>query len=460
MQFLTGKPFISPRPRLTLLTFSSLVFGILSPMTASAEMQVLDEIIVTATKRGDANIQDIAGAVHALSGDGLDEKGIIDFEEFAGAIPGLQFQDLGPGDKEYIIRGINGNGPAVVGAYFDEYVITANDQQDGGGKNAPIKLIDLARVEVLNGPQGTLYGANSMAGNIKFIPRKPDAAGFDAFADADISGTETGGFNYTLSGAVNMPVVEDVLALRVVGWRTDNDGWIDQPRLQTASARFDGNAKDINDERTNGGRIMLRWTPGERTTLDLLYLFQELETGGSPRFTAAGTPAWSQQRAAIANLRGNKGYAASLPGLPRLTPTRDFVNADITRNTRDDEAALFGGTLSYAFDLGTATLSASHFDHDIGFVFDSTPILLFFDVPIPGVTRQPQSYETTMLEVRFASDFSGPVNFVGGFYYQKDENDFEAQLTTTNGRGGPVPYDPANANDVFGPNEGTTRGDV
>ena len=269
--------------------------------------KVLEEIIVTATKRGDQNIQDIAGAVSVLGGEALDDRGILDVESFAGSIPGLQFQNLGPGDLEYIIRGINGSGPAVVGSYFDEYVITANDQQDGGGKNAPIKLVDLERVEVLNGPQGSLYGANSMAGNIKFIPRKPVADEFGAYVNTDFSDTKEGGFNYTVSGAINVPVIEDVLALRIVGVRTDNDGWIDQPRLQngpfmgnianlfvgapiSTGGSYSGNAKGINSEETNGGRVMIRWTPDDRFTLDLMYLNQDLETGGASRFTEKGAP--------------------------------------------------------------------------------------------------------------------------------------------------------------------------
>jgi outer membrane receptor protein involved in Fe transport len=416
--------------------------------TAQVSAAEIEEVVVTATKRGDIDIQSIAGGVHAVTGADLAEKSILDFEGFAGSVPGLQFQDLGPGDKEYIIRGINGNGPAVVGTYFDEYVITANDQQDGGGKNAPIKLVDLERVEVLNGPQGTLYGANSMAGNIKFIARKPDATAFDAWADADLSGTREGGFNYTLSGAVNVPVIADTLALRLVGWRTDADGWIDQPRLQTGPATFDGDAKDINDEETNGGRVLVRFTPNDRLTVDGMYLLQDLETGGSPRFTAKGVPAWPDQPADIAALPGNPGFAP-LPGLPPLTPDEDFVNSDITRNARDDEVEIIGGTVQYRFDVGTATVSASHFDHDIRFVFDSTPILLFFGVPAPGITVQPQSYETTMVETRFASTFDSPFNFVAGFYYQKDENDFEVRVPTTDGRGGVPPWDPLNANDFF-----------
>ena len=414
----------------------------------------IEEVVVTATKRGETDIQSIAGGVHALSGDELDARGIIDFEQFAGQIPGLNFQDLGPGDKEYIIRGINGNGPSVVGAYFDEYVITANDQQDGGGKNAPIKLVDLERVEVLNGPQGTLYGANSMAGNIKFIPRKPGTDKLDAYIDTDMSGTEHGGFNYTLSGAVNIPLVKNVLGVRLVGWRTDADGWIDQPRLQNGPASFTGNAKDINTEETNGGRIMVRWTPNDQLTVDGLYLRQKLETGGSPRFTGKGTIAWPGQPPEIAALPGNTGFAP-LAGLSALTPTRDFVNADITVNPRDDDVELYGGTGQYTTDMGTFTVSASHFEHDIHFVFDSTPVLLFFGVPLPGVTSQPQSYATTMVEGRFASALDGPVNFVAGVYYQKDENDFEVNVTTTDGQGHLVAWDPLNSNDVFTAANGT-----
>lgn len=428
----------------------SLAAGLLlSTAAAPALAEELDEIFVSATKRGDTDIQSIAGSVNAVDGSQLSEKGIVDFEGFAGQAPGLQFQDLGPGDKEFIIRGVNGNGPSVVGAYFDEFVITASDQQDGGGKNAPIKLVDLERIEVLNGPQGTLYGANSMAGNIKYISRKPDAAAFAAFADADLSGTRHGGFNYNVSGGLNIPLAEGVLAARLVGWRTDADGWIDQPRLQTSPTTFDGNAENINDEETNGGRAMLRWTPNERLTVDALVLYQDLETGGSSRFTARGVPAWPDQPPEIASLPGNGGFAP-LPGLPSLTPGRDFINSDITRNTRDDEVLIFGGTAAYKFDFGTATLSASRFDHDILFQFDSTPILLFFGVPAPAITVQPQSYETTMVEARFASEFDGPLNFVGGLYYQKDNNDFEVFVPTTDGQGNAAPINVLNSNDFFG----------
>lgn len=414
---------------------------------------VLEEVIVTATKRGDTDIQSIAGAIHALDGNSLQIRGIQDFEQFAGQIPGLSFQDLGPGDKEFIIRGINGNGPSVVGAYFDEYVITATDQQDGGGKNAPIKLVDMERVEVLNGPQGTLYGANSMAGNIRYIARKPNAEAFDAFADGDLSTTKGGGFNYTVSGMVNIPL-GDQFAVRAVGWRTDADGWIDQPRRQSGPEAFAGNDKDINDEETNGGRLQFRWTPNDNVTADLMVMTQDLETGGSSRFTAVGTPAWPdltpELLAAVLN-SPDASPPAALPGLASLTPTRDFINTDITRNPRDDEIDLIGGTVAFRSDYGTTTISASKYEHDIEFRFDSTPILLFFGVPAPANTVQPQSYETTMFEARFASDSDGPFNFVSGAYYQRDDNRFEVQVPATNGQGDPAGvWDPSNANDFFG----------
>lgn len=426
----------------TFLPVTILAAAVAVPATAAE----IEEIVVTATKRGEIAVQEIAQSVHVLSEDEMEARRQFDFESFAASVPGLQFQDLGPGDKEFIIRGINGNGPSVVGAYFDEYVITASDQQDGGGKNAPIRLVDISRVEVLNGPQGTLYGANSMAGNIRFIPNQPDPEAFDAEANVDFSTISEGGEGYFVNGMLNIPLAEDTLALRLVGYTEDRDGWIDQPRREL-NGEFTL-VEDINSVEVTGGRVGLRWMPSEAWNLDLLYLNQSMDVDGSPRFTARGIPAWPEQPPEIANLPGNPGYA-DIPGLPSLTPTEDFVNSDVTRSNREDDVELLGATLSYDAGFGTFTGIASRFEHEILFNFDSTPILLFFNAPLIAVTVQPQKYETTAIEGRFSSSFDGPFNFVAGAYYQTDDNDFEVRVITTDGSGNDVPWDPLNANDAF-----------
>lgn len=413
---------------------------IVGPSLPAAE-NVLEEITVTATKRGAMDVQSIPASIHALSGEQLENKAQFDFRAVATSVPGLTFQDLGPGDMEFIIRGVNGNGPAVVGSYFDEYVITASDQQDGGGKNAPIKLIDIDRVEILNGPQGTLYGANSMAGNIRYIPRKADPSGFDAFGDIDFSSIDSGGDGYTLSGAVNLPLVQDSLAVRLVAYRTDMDGWIDQPRRErtvNGVVSYDANDTDINSEETDGARVNLFWQLADNMSLDLLYLHQESDIGGGSRYTAPGATAWPDR----------PGFAP-LPGLPSLTPVDDYINSDVTTSPREDDIDLLGATFTFDTRVGNVVLSASDYQHDIDFTFDSTPILLFFGVPAVGITNQPQSYNIKMLEGRFASSFDGPFNFVAGAYYQKEEQDFEVHVTATDGNGGNVPWDPLDANDFF-----------
>ncbi len=411
--------------------------------TTFAAESVLEEVIVTATKRGDVDIQSIPASIYAISGSLLEDKAQFDFSAVATSIPGLTFQDLGPGDMEFIIRGVNGNGPAVVGSYFGEYVITASDQQDGGGKNAPIKLIDMERVEVLNGPQGTLYGANSMAGNIRYIPNKADTTLFDAFGDLDLSTINSGGTGYTISGGVNMPFIKDSLAVRVVAYRTDNDGWIDQPRLeQTVGGvtTYDADAKDINDEETNGARISLVWHLTDNMTFDMVYINQQSDIGGSSRYTAKGVTAWPDNP---------PGAYAPLPGLPELTTDDDYINSDVTTSPREDDVALWGATFTFDTGAGSFVLSGSDYDHDIDFTFDSTPILLFFGVPAVGITNQPQSYNIKMLEGRFASSFDGAFNFVAGAYYQKEKQNFEVHVTSTDGNGGNVPWDPLDSNDFF-----------
>lgn len=430
---------MTPNRTPLLITFATLLFF----CSSTFAQEVLEEVTVTATKRGDTDIQSIPASIYALSGAALEEKAHFDFRAVATSIPGLTFQDLGPGDMEFIIRGVNGNGPAVVGSYFGEYVITATDQQDGGGKNAPIKLIDMERVEVLNGPQGTLYGANSMAGNIRYIPNKADTAMFDAFGDIDIHTFNSGGEGYTVSGGINMPFIKDSLAVRIVAYRTDNDGWIDQPRLeQTVGGvtTYDADVKDINDEETNGARVSLVWQIGENITFDMVYINQKSDIGGSSRFTAKGVTTWADNP---------PGAYAPLPGLPTLTPDDDYINSDVTTSPREDDLSLLGATFTFDTSAGSFVLSGSDYDHDIDFNFDSTPILLFFGVPAVGITNQPQSYNIRMLEGRFASSFDGAFNFVAGAYYQKEQQDFEVHVTTTDGNGGNVPWDPLDSNDFF-----------
>lgn len=411
----------------------------------------LEEVVVTATKRGETDVQKTAESIYAVGGADLSLKRETTFEAFAGSVPGLQFQNLGPGDSEYIIRGINGSGPSVVGAYLDEYVITASDQQDGGGKNAPIQLVDVERIEVLNGPQGTLYGSNSMAGNIRFITNKPDASKFDAYGDLDWSSIEDGGDGYGITAMVNVPLSPDKLAIRLVGYREDRDGWIDQARLERTSGAtsiFNGRVEDINSTEITGGRLSVRWTPTDDLSLDVMYVKQDLDSDGSPRFTSKGVPAYPDQPPEIASLPGNTGFAP-LPGLASFTPGSDFINTDITKSPREDNFDLFGATLRYDAGFGAVSLAASRYQHDIDFAFDSTPILLFFGVPIAGITQQPQEYETTMAELRFASSFDSPANFVAGAYYQKDENEFNVHVVTTDGSGGPNAFNPLNSADAL-----------
>ena len=393
--------------------------------------QTLEEVVVTARKKDESSFE-IPINITAIGGDQLERLKARDFVDFAGSVPGLQFQDLGPGDKEYIIRGVNAKGPSTVGFYYDEAVVTASNQEDGGGRNVDIKLIDMDRIEVLNGPQGTLYGANSMAGTIKFIPNKPDLETFSSFLEADVSTTEEGGENYAVNGMVNVPLGGSV-GLRVVGWQFDNSGYIDQPRV------FAGPRNNINDESTSGGRVMLRIQPNDRLTLDVSYFAQHTEVGGSPRYTPEGVTPWSTDGAcggpSCDFLHFLFPQAQAVPG---FTVTDDLTNTDITTNYWEDEFSIASLILNYQFDFGNLLATTNLFERDLFFAFDSTPILVNFGIPVPGITLQPQTRDVWSSEVRFSSDLDGRFNFVTGVYILREEFVFDVEVLTINPDGGPV----------------------
>jgi outer membrane receptor protein involved in Fe transport len=123
-------------------------------------------------------------------------------------------------------------------------------------------MYDIERIEVLKGPQGTLYGASSMSGTIKMIPNKPDMEDIDAYVDGSLGNTDGGGFNWDINAMINLPLAEGKAALRIVAWNVDRSGFVDNVRFGT---------DNINDEETYGGRVMLRLAASENFTLDVKF---------------------------------------------------------------------------------------------------------------------------------------------------------------------------------------------
>jgi outer membrane receptor protein involved in Fe transport len=191
---------------------------------------VIEEIVVTATKR-EESMQDVPVAVSALRGDDLEELRIGSFQDYVMFLPNVVSQGTGPGQNEIFIRGaatsqtiitlssVQGLQPSVA-LYQDEQPVALQ------GRNLDVYVTDLARVEVLPGPQGTLFGASSQAGTVRLITNKPNHDEFQAGFDASISGTSGGDNSHSLEAYVNIPF-SDSFAARVAAYNDVQGGWID-----------------------------------------------------------------------------------------------------------------------------------------------------------------------------------------------------------------------------------------
>ena len=311
-------------------------------------------------------------------------------------------------------------------------MISADNRNDGGGRNTDIRLYDIERIEVLKGPQGTLYGASSESGTIRIITKKPDMLNFGGYIAGELSTTHKGGTNYNINGALNLPIVEDKLAARVVGWYVDDSGFVDQTRIPA------GLLKDVNNDRTSGGRATLRYTPTESFTLTASATIQKTHSDGSSRYTPPGTPSFSTV------------------GFPAV-PGGDLINTDLTRSPLDDKVKIYSLTGEYDFGSGSLVATTNYFDRSMRFTFDSSPILFFFGVPIPGITIQPQSRRIWSNELRYASKFDGPFNFVLGGFYSHEKSDFDVEVVRSNDLGEPRgPFTRLNSDDALSNPNGNT----
>ncbi|MEP6549333.1 MAG: TonB-dependent receptor [Gammaproteobacteria bacterium] len=400
----------------------------------STDTSGLDEIVVTANKLNSQKVLDLPISIQAIGGDSLQAGNVSGIMDIAGQIPGLSIQDLGPGDKKYVIRGINSTGDSTTGVYYGEAVISGSNGDDGGGFEPDIRLYDMDHIEVLRGPQGTLYGASSMSGTLRFIPKSPDLNNLGGYLTLEGSQTEHASGNYNFNGAVNIPIIDGVLAMRLVGWKLYDSGYINQIRVgegvtglvnvgTTANPNYQstpipgvGFVKGVNDDEVGGGRASIRFQPTDNLTIDATYTSQTETSGGSSRYTPAGVAAFSG------------GPIAPVQGC-------DLCNTDVTLSPWSDNIKIFGLTVAYKTALGTVTGTTNQFNRTTDFTFDSTPVLVSFDVPVPAETLEPRTRKVNSSEIRFASDLPSPVNFVAGVFREHESQDIAVQVITTGANG-------------------------
>src|SRR6202167_4143219 len=197
--------------------------------TAENASPALDEIVVTASKRI-STVQDTPISITAVSGDDLQARGVASLATLAQGTPGVSLKSEGPSQTEIEMRGMTSSGgnSATVGFYLDDIPLTGPASAQNGHVVIDPDLYDLNRIEILRGPQGTLFGSGSMGGTVRLISNQPNLSQFQSTAQSVLSGTDGGGFNHKDNLMINLPLIDDTLALRVVGTEDYTSGWIDR----------------------------------------------------------------------------------------------------------------------------------------------------------------------------------------------------------------------------------------
>jgi iron complex outermembrane receptor protein len=264
---------------------------------ARSDSGQLEEIIVTAEKR-ESTVQRTPISLTAVSGQDIQDRGLTDLGNLVQSVPGVSIRSSGPGMTEFEMRGVastGGNSPTV-GFYYDDTSLTSPSAANEGKIVISPSLYDLNRVEVLRGPQGTLYGSGSMGGTIKVVPNAPNPAAFDTSAELVFGDTDHGGFDHAENAMVNLPFGGGLAALRIVGSYSRDAGWIDRvviapgafplsngtTRGDVLAAPVAADYRDVNDVEKTSVRVSAVVNPVEGLSITPSFFYQKLSSGGLP----------------------------------------------------------------------------------------------------------------------------------------------------------------------------------
>ncbi|MEB0138956.1 MULTISPECIES: TonB-dependent receptor [unclassified Undibacterium] len=371
----------------------------------------IETVTVTAQKRKE-DASKVPLSISVMKGEELAGQHITDLSDVTRAVPNVSFSGAsgsGSGLSNIEIRGVSSSaGSSTVGVYLDDVSMTTRNLYSLG--SAEPKLFDIDRIEVLRGPQGTLYGASSMGGTLKFITNQPDLKERDGTVSSEFSSTKGGGTNYTVNGVYNLPLIKDELALRIGVQQGHNSGFVDQVSPTTRKVISSG----INSEDSSVLRAALKWMPTRDLAITPSVLYQEVKSKDIDAFYLA--------------LPGNQtAKTVREPGtdklvVPSVTVNYDMGFADLVAVSsyfaRDFNRTQDGTTVNSAY-IGGVINAAATAPAGLGDVVAGLPSAVYLNNKVRQFSQ----------EIRLASKpydgsaAASPVTWIGGVFYSNLKTD-------------------------------------
>jgi outer membrane receptor protein involved in Fe transport len=417
---------------LALLSAGAAAFALLTPSGALAQQAgqvaaqvdngAVETVVVTASRRSES-VQYVGGALTALTSSELSQMHAHSFADFANTVPGLSFEANSPTNNLIAIRGVASSTAelgSAVSLYLDDVPLGASTQFGVGFQSFNINLFDMERVEVLNGPQGTLYGANALGGAIKYVTAQPELGVYDAAVEVEGSSTAHGSYNDGLRVMANVPVLGDKVAIRVDGLQEYDSGYAQDPVFGRT---------DVGADRTYAGRVSLLADISPDIDVRLSVFTQNSAANG----VDASLRDFNTHQPVLGTY--SQAFAVAQPSDNSLTVYSAVFNWDLhwakltsvtgfqyNHGTYDSDVSFFYDTLFYLYAAYYGALPPS---------FEAPPLLttpynLFVDTNTKKVSQ----------EIRIASPDNKNFEWVIGGFYDREVTDETVNLldnATSNG---------------------------
>ncbi|HVW71060.1 MAG TPA: TonB-dependent receptor [Steroidobacteraceae bacterium] len=374
----------------------------------------LQEVTVTA-QRFLSTVQNTPISLTAVTGDQLDAAGITNIEDLAKTVPGLSMRSAGPGQTEYEARGLTSSGGSAptVGFYLDDIPLTPPTSSQTGKVVIDPNLYDIDRIELLRGPQGTLYGAGSMGGTVRLITNAPKLNAFEGSVQGTLSDTEGGSGNGSGSFMLNAPV-GDTLAVRVVGTDSHRSGWIDRVVLnpfpqEGSSSRGDvlnaplqNVVHNVNTEDLASLRGSILFQPNDDFSIVARVLYQHMHMGGYDEFDDPPGSA----------------HMATFAPFDIAEPVKDWVH-------------LYSLTATWNLGFADLTSTSGYFQRHETQTQDASESISWFSATSSPYPYFPTPYSETDItrqaseELRLSSRGDGRLRWVTGAFYSDDSADWD-----------------------------------